>query len=423
MPLIRQIVLLVFMGIFSDVAPSFSQSLQKTIATGDYKVLLNEPHQYIWGLGFEIQSDAIASGNQGLPDNMTSVPHDLVPSERRRLSEEMLQGFRYCRVAGGLYYRGTTQDQKELRPRWDSQLLEIKSMLDMAGVEGLSLEYWSPAPFWKANGQYPQRAENDPLNKLKCFAKGFKNDPDYKGDTLKFLNDFGESLVHDIQYLNQNGLKVMFWGLQNEPPVSQTYSSCKYTPDEYYLSFKTIAPKIKAYNPNIAIIADSWKGPQLHSKKIAADPEARQYVDAWVWHQIGQNSNNVIEQHAAYLESTHGLPVFQNEYEYLQGGTSAERCLNTVQNMMNWFTFVDSPTWFWIHALKPTYNEEANGYSLGFWRPWDDEKTTTIEKGHWKYNNYNWFALAGFFEIHAMGQPAICRARRYPKERQPDFML
>ena len=124
----------------------------------------------------------------------------------------------------------------------------------------------------------------------------------------------------------------------------------------------------------------------------------RQYVDAWVWHQIGHNSNNVIKQQTIYLENTHDIPVFQNEYEYLQGGTSPERCINTVQNLMNWFTFIDSPTWFWIHALKPTYNDEANGYSLGFWRPCDDEKTTDIEKGHWKYNNYNWFALAGFLK-------------------------
>ena len=265
--LLMKIQFLVLINIFLLAVPLIAQNTEKKDSRESYKVLLNEPHQYIWGLGFEIQSDAIASGNRGLPENTTSVPHDLIPSERKRLSEEMLKGFRYCRLAGGLYYRGTTKNEKELRGRWNSQLLEIKSMLDMAGVEGLSLEYWSPTPFWKANGRYPQKEKNDPLNKLKCFAEGFKNDPDYKGDTLKFLNDFGESLVHDVQYLDQNGLKVIFWGLQNEPPASTFYSSCKYSPDEYYLSFKTIAPKIKAYNPNIAIISDSWKSSSVAFQK------------------------------------------------------------------------------------------------------------------------------------------------------------
>lgn len=68
---------------------------------------------------------------------------------------------------------------------------------------------------------------------------------------------------------------------------------------------------------------------------------------------------------------------------------------------MNWFTFANSPTWFWLHALKPTYNIEASGYSLGFWRPEDDHdfsKSTHIKKGHWDYNQNNFNALAGFLK-------------------------
>jgi hypothetical protein len=63
---------------------------------------------------------------------------------------------------------------------------------------------------------------------------------------------------------------------------------------------------------------------------------------------------------------------------------------------MNWFVFSEAPKWTWLHALKPTYNSEASGYGLGFWRPYDDNSTTTgIEKGYWKYNYYNWNSLAG----------------------------
>ncbi len=58
--------------------------------------------QVILGIGYEIQSDSIGSGNNGLPAANTSVPNDLVPSERTRFFKDMLQGFRFCRLAMGL---------------------------------------------------------------------------------------------------------------------------------------------------------------------------------------------------------------------------------------------------------------------------------------------------------------------------------
>jgi hypothetical protein len=61
-------------------------------------------------------------------------------------------------------------------------------------------------------------------------------------------------------------------------------------------------------------------------------------------------------------------PWFQNEYEYLSGGATPERCLNTAQHIMNSFQLGENPTWYWIHALKPFKNSEASGYSLGFWK-------------------------------------------------------
>ena len=106
--------------------------------------------QVIKGIGFEIQSDSIGSGNHGLPAAPIAVPHDLIPAERERLAREMLKGFRYCRLAGGLYWRGLDAEKKFLQPRWPEQLTELRSLLDAARVEGVSFEYWSPAPFWKA---------------------------------------------------------------------------------------------------------------------------------------------------------------------------------------------------------------------------------------------------------------------------------
>lgn len=81
---------------------------------GKYKILLAQPRQVIKGLGFEIKSDAIGSGNNGLPEKQTSVPHNLVKSERGRFYKDMLKDFRYCRLTGGLYWRGLTNGNRNI---------------------------------------------------------------------------------------------------------------------------------------------------------------------------------------------------------------------------------------------------------------------------------------------------------------------
>ena len=80
---------------------------QTVSGSGQYELELDQPAQTIWGLGIEVQSDSIGSGNNGLPESQVrSVPYGLEESERERLYTEMLRGFRYLRMAGGLYYRG-----------------------------------------------------------------------------------------------------------------------------------------------------------------------------------------------------------------------------------------------------------------------------------------------------------------------------
>jgi hypothetical protein len=354
--------------------------------------------QTVLGLGFEIQSDSIASGNAGLPAETTSVPHDLVKSERERLADEMIQGFRYCRLAGGLYLRGLSHEGRRLAPRWPEQLEELRSLLERAGVEGVSLEYWSPPPYWKANRKLegsPRDQPKDPRNKLRCFAPDWPRDPDYHGDTEAFLADFADACVADIETLNSAGIDVSMWGLNNEPQVNQAYSSCRYETDEWALAFERVAKKVHSRYPNITIVADCADHRADYLARLEeTNPEATSLVDFIALHTIGFRSDTVVPiveavQNKLALER----PVVQNEYEYLQGPTSPDRCMNTVHNIMNWFQLAGAPTWFWIHALKPISNAEASGYSLGFWSP---EGSAGIEPGYWDYNPYNWHALAGF---------------------------
>ena len=334
-----------------------------------HRIFPDQALQTIWGLGFEIQSDSIGSGNQGLPEEPIAVPHDLSPAERERLAREMLKGFRYCRLAGGLYWRGLDPDGKYLRPRWPEQLEELRQMLDVAGVEGVSLEYWSPAPFWKANNSYVSKGD-ERRNVLRCFGPDFAQDPVYQGDADRFLSDFGGAVVTDIRTLNAAGIRVSLWGLQNEPFAGGGgYSKCVYrSSDQYVRAYRAVAAAIRRHDTNILLFADTESN---FPDKIAPgmkDPEVAALVDAYVVHTVGAPSEHVRPVHERIRRELPFRPWFQNEYEYLTGGATRERCLNTVQHIMNSFQLAGNPTWFWIHALKPYKNAEASGYSLGFWK-------------------------------------------------------
>jgi hypothetical protein len=359
-----------------------------------YVVHSSQLKQTIRGIGFEIMSDSIGSGNSGLPEETISVPHDLVAEERIRLCEEMLKGFRYCRLAGGLFWRGLDAERKHLRPRWPEQLSELQEMIATAGVEGVSLEYWSPPPFWKATQAYAGDSEGN--NRLRCFVPEFADDPIYRGDIDQFLLDFGHACIEDLRTLRSAGIPVLVWNLQAEPFTNAAYSTCLYSDEDYVRTFKVVAPLVRAFDPNIQIIADtsmSWDFPFI--RPLLDDPQYASLVDALVIHLIGYDSKNIRPP-----QEPSGKPRYNNEFEYLYGPATPGRCLNTVQNIMNWFQLGDAQTWYWLHALKPYTNREASGYSLGYWRPVQDDDASRyppgLEPGHWVWNRYNWFAVGSF---------------------------
>ncbi|MFD4577120.1 hypothetical protein ACFWNK_32195 [Streptomyces sp. NPDC058417] len=373
-------------GTAAALSPLVTFSPARAATAGSYTLRYDLARQQtILGLGFEIQSDSIGSGNNGLPDEVNGVPYDLTDSERTRFIEQMLKGgradrgFRYCRLAMGLYYRGLDPTRKFLRGRYPGQTAQLADMIRRAGIEGTSVEYWSPAPGWKSNDSYIG-------GKLASF------DPD-------FLGRFGDALVADLDYLRAGGVPVSMWGLQNEPRFSTPYSSCVYSPSEYVAAFKAAASRIRAKYPEVMITADSldgWHG--AIGQAIKQDSTALSYVDAWTYHHIGADS----KQHQnpdEYTVGAAGKPVFNNEFEYLDNQTSDWRTINTAQSIMNWMVFQDAPTWFWLHALKPTTNAESPGYSLGFWRPPSDTDFShfpDLPVGHWTWNPRNWNGVAGF---------------------------
>jgi O-glycosyl hydrolase len=369
---------------------------------GNYTIRVDEPQQVIKGLGFEIQSDSIGSLNQGMPDDVVAVPHDLTAAERERLYKQMLTGFRYTRLALGLYLRGLDADQKHIVERYPGQMNDLATMQRESGIEGFDVEYWSPAPFWKSN---------------KSFYGGT-----IASDQPAFLHEFSDAMVEDVRYLRSHGLRVAMWGLQNEPvfgmdPLTdekgkQTvtkmpYGICYYSPEDYAATLRYVAPKLHALLPALQVQVNSWDGPAgAYAAEIRKDPDLLNQVDAWTWHQVGENSDKQIDLREKYMRGAGGKPVYSNEFEYQPADLKKIESpfMNTGQSLMNWMVFENSPTWFWLHALKPVTNMEATGYALGFWRPYGELKNNfrpNLKPGHWEFNAQNWNAIAGFLKYLA----------------------
>ena len=367
---------------YDDVPPA-------TMEGGEYTLRTDESRQTILGLGFEIQSDDFGVTYEN-NDRITGVPYDLIPSERTRLGKEMLSGFRYMRMAMGLWFRGMTDDRKNLVERYPGQVSTLLQLIEDAGVEGISMEYWSPAPYWKSNDHFVNGT-------LKQYDEAF-------------LKEFSDALVRDLQYMKDQGFKVCTWGLQNEPRYEEVegYSHCHYKPENYVKTFRAVAPKIRAADPKIEIIVDTNDGnvgDYAKELKKTENEDLLQYVDAWVYHRIGDDSNYVMDRCDNYLEGSLGKPIYQNEYEYffeqVESTTEQWRMVNTAQSIMNWMTFVGSQKWYWLHALKPASESGNKGFSFGFYRqPFDtaDRGLPDLKPGYFTYNWSNYNGVAGFLK-------------------------
>ena len=401
-------------GVFTDgVALNVLKvgiSKAKEANAGSYDVKLDDPQQTIWGLGIEVQSDSIGSFNQGLPEETWSVPHDLTELERQRLYKDMLSGFRFLRLATGLYYRGTDAEGKHLQERWDTQNEELAEMIRVSGIEGADWEYWSPTPYFKGNNSYLG-------GKLKCWSKNWE----YYGNeekTHEFLVEFANTIKEDMAYLTENGIPITQFGLNNEPhvgnyteiPNTGGYSTCLYSNEEYYETAKVVLPILREAYPDLHIHASSHAGQYgIGCELIRQDQKLLNCIDAWTYHWIGNDSNTQIDGRW-HLNGNKGtrtdgkeIDVYNNEFEYLDNGTSDWKCINTAQSIMNWMTFENSPTWHWLHMLKPIGNGEGYGYGLGFWRKQGDttvydDKYNSLEEGTWDYNWQNWNAIRGFLK-------------------------
>lgn len=358
------------------------------VLTAEYVLGYDTPKQTIEGIGVELQSDAFGP-NYRNDDPLKGVPYELTVSERRRLSKEVLKGFRYLRLASGLWFRGLTDDEKNIVERYPGQAQDILNLMNDAGMEAISYEYWSVAPYWKSSNHLVSGS-------IKQF------DPD-------FLDELGDALAKDVQYMLDKGFKIRAWGLQNEAAQPTTnvlnYPHVYYTAENYVSVFKAVVPKIKKVIPEAEIIAETMNGCLgKFGSAIRKDPEALELLDTWVYHKTGSNADLMIEKAELMSKDRCGKPIYTNEYEYfseqMEAWSDEFRMVNIANNVMNWMTFLDAPTWYWLHVLKPINDSNHKGFGLGVYRPVGysgmQDEYGGLQEGHWQIQPVNYNGIAGF---------------------------
>lgn len=418
--------------------------------------------QQTWlGPMIEAQVSAFGAGNQ-LLNEAGGYLHDLTPSELSRLNSMLaaLPGRpRFLRYAAGLFpQRGVTSDSKNLVEHYTtaglavagatqvvttvSQNAQLAAHLDASGFEGIDFEYWSPAPFWKANGTLsagntdaPAKSSDDPAV-----------DPTY----WNWINDFTDAVIVDLQYAATNtGKPISMFSLQNEPSsTATTYSHCSYIGKEqaYVDLLRVLIPKLLAAtiahttSANIRIHADSWDGfggtigtiirtgtrdcitlnmtPSSETKG-AAGYNIIDKLWAWSVHKIDDYATNA--ESVANNEDT-DLPAFNSEFEHFdshrathlaaqspngEGWMFCNLALVIVNTMRRWQAQTGC---FPIHLFKPVYDNAENlGFALLEWKSpvtanitnnanaTGDSAFDGLGVGEWTYNKRNWNALLGFY--------------------------
>lgn len=338
--------------------------------------------QVIEGVGFEIQSDSIGSGfNPDVGDKVSGVPHDLVPSERVRFYRDMLRGFRTCRLALGLYLRGLDAGRQHIRQRWPTQMQELAELQNASGITGFEVEYWSPPPYWKG-----------PNQTYSCSGGG--HTLRWAAGNRSFVEAMATAMAADVAYLGEHGLRVRWWGMQNEPQQCPNYAGMVYNDTQYHALFAAAAPRVLRAAPGVRIEAGAENGCASPAKGVFDDPTTAAYVTSWTFHTGGQAASTAMTNRSC----GDGKSVWVNEWEYFRDSLGPADTVNLAAYVINTFVFWDAPKFTWLHALKPTYNAESLGFGLGFWRPPDDNSSQPVplEKGHFRFNNLTWNAMGGF---------------------------
>lgn len=349
------------------------------------RINLAEQKQTVLGWGIEVQFDSI-SNECSTEDTDVAVPHSLRPEWRERLYDEVLRHFRYLRLAMGLYVRGELEEGRVYTGRKPWVLSDIRDLVEGNEMEVLYTPWTQPTAF-KINRRLDNGLTASEQQERRSNTPGWRHPEnklaDFSADGLRQL---GEAHVRSIRHLNDNGIPINHFSLQNEPDVDTVYSSCWFTHEEYLATFKGVVPIVKEAFPDMVIYAvdsSNLKTAGQLQDMLAADTEAFSLVDWWCGHAYNcQSDPNWLllpGSKALLVGNAHGKPWVQTEFAFL-GSYPDNAALIIAQVINHFMTEYNSPTFYWLHALRDKdfhHTDQAgrSGHAFGGL----DTKTGTYE--------------------------------------------
>lgn len=113
------------------------------------------------------------------------------------------------------------------------------------------------------------------------------NGTDANGGTLKpeWRRAYADYLVRYAKFYRQEGIRITDLGFTNEPDLTTSYASMRFTPEEAAETVKAVGPAVRRAGLNLVCCdAAGWDQQAGYSAAIEADREASRYVGTHTGH-------------------------------------------------------------------------------------------------------------------------------------------
>lgn len=388
----------------------------RNVYAGGYIEIQPDSYTGVWGDGSDGE---IVSNND---ESAWGFPMSLSPSSKLKIKNEILTGngygISYVRFPMGFAYRGyrnldpVTGLAKNIGQRWEGQNTELKAWFnDIASYGGgLSVEYWSHAPYWLVGGSYrTDIAENvlwagGSYSRTTTLLSIRESDPDqYHAQ----IDAFTDAVVNDLEYVHQNICPVRLYTLQGEPTQKSSPSTyhTHWEKQLYTDVFEVLHPKVMSSS----ILAEYDGKENIVLMHLCADDSGFEigtdFINKhrnWIWgysHDVmrvvsgerGIGADIVKDLSWPNGSKPYWKNVFICEYEYFTIGSKPDnyRFANNVVRMIHelWYrkAKVLMPV---IHICKPTGQTAHSTNTSGYCLYQVDMDTGECTTNPWSYNSW-----------------------------------
>jgi glucosylceramidase len=271
--------------------------------------------QHIDGFGFAqaFQRAAAMNGLFGLTEENQQQVLDLL------LNPETGAGFSILRLGIGSSAENPYDLMKSIQPQdpggpdaqpqyewdgYDGGQVWLARHAQGYGVERFYADAWSAPGYMKTNG-------NDANGGMLCGVPG----ADCGGDDWR--QAYANYLLQYVDFYAGEGIEITDLGFTNEPDLTVSYASMRFTPEQAIDFINLLGPTIAATNPDLNLVCcdlAGWNQQVPYSQAIEADPQASSWVDIHSGHSYVSPARSPLPT---------GAPAWMSEWA-LPGGTWVE---------------------------------------------------------------------------------------------------